>query len=73
MVVGLYVPPESLFLFYTGGVWEREQCNYTYGPDGQPLRDYVPINHAVLVVGFDNQTTTSGKKYWLAKNSFGAG
>lgn len=73
VVVGMYVPPESSFLFYTGGVWEKEQCTYTYGADGKPLAENAVINHAVLIVGYDNRTTTSGKKYWIFKNSYGAG
>ncbi|XP_033497524.2 cathepsin K [Epinephelus lanceolatus] len=47
----------SSFQFYTKGVYYDRNCNKE------------DINHAVLAVGFGQNT--KGKKYWIVKNSWG--
>ncbi|XP_049901976.1 cathepsin K [Epinephelus moara] len=47
----------SSFQFYTKGVYYDSNCNKE------------DINHAVLAVGFGQNT--KGKKYWIVKNSWG--
>lgn len=47
------------FQFYSEGVYDDPTCG------NQPGQ----VNHAVLIVGYGQET--DGKKYWLAKNSYG--
>ncbi|CAO2596377.1 Procathepsin L [Lemmus lemmus] len=47
------------FQFYRGGMYYEPNCSS------------IKLDHAVLVVGYGEES--DGKKYWLVKNSWGAG
>nr|XP_048303520.1 procathepsin L-like [Myodes glareolus] len=47
------------FRFYSGGMYYEPRCSSS------------DLDHAVLVVGYGEES--DGKKYWLVKNSWGAG
>lgn len=47
-----------MFLFYAGGVWLANQCQY---PSKEPNAALANPNHAMLVVGFNLSTSPP---YW---------
>ena len=56
---GLLMMVDSSFQNYRGGVYTYTTCT-------------TAVNHAMLLVGMDQDTTT-GQWYWLVKNSWGTG
>jgi cathepsin L len=68
VMVGFYVPEDSLFEFFSGGVWPNDSCVL---PPGRPSNAQALVNHALLVVGYD--MTVPGNHHWIVKNSFGRG
>ena len=50
---------KSVFQYYTGGVLDSTKCGTS-------------LDHAVLVTGWGHDST-SGKDYWMVKNSWGTG
>ena len=68
VMVGIYVPDDSLFEFYSGGVWPANSCML---PTGAPSSARALVNHALLVVGYD--MTIPGNHHWIVKNSYGRG
>lgn len=57
VVVGIHVPPNSLFDFYTDGIWMAKQCPQAKR-NVQPKAQEMEINHALLVVVSGWQVTT---------------
>lgn len=52
-------------MYWTNGAYSIVSKNYYYTGDN-------PVNHAVLIVGWDdNRGTTGGTGAWIAKNSWG--
>ncbi|PRW61301.1 deleted in malignant brain tumors 1 -like [Chlorella sorokiniana] len=68
VMVGFYVPEDSLFEYYSGGIWPANSCKL---PPGRPSNAQALVNHALLVVGYD--MTVPGNHHWIVKNSFGRG
>lgn len=56
------------FMTYRGGLWRAADCDYnTTGPVGIPSYSEAAerVNHALLVVGFDNTTNNQYMRpYW---------
>lgn len=67
-MVGFYVPEDSLFEFFSGGVWPASSCPL---PPGAPSASLAQVNHALLVVGYD--MTIKDNHHWIVKNSYGNG
>lgn len=68
VIVAFYVPDDSMFEFYSGGVWPNDSCVL---PPGPPTNARATVNHALLVVGYD--MTIPGNHRWIVKNSWGRG
>ena len=68
VMVGFYVPENSLFEFFVSGTWPASSCAL---PPGQPDPGKATVNHALLVVGYD--MTIPGNEHWIVKNSWGSG
>lgn len=68
VTVGIYVTDDSLFDFYSGGVWPASSCAL---PRGIPNPTNARVNHALLVVGYD--IVNPDNSYWIVKNSWGSG
>ena len=68
VMVGFYVPEDSLFEFFASGVWPASSCAL---PPGPPDPTKAMVNHALLVVGYD--MTFPGNEHWIVKNSWGSG
>ena len=68
VMVGFYLPEDSLFDFFNGGVWPASSCVL---PPGPPDPAEATVNHALLVVGWD--MTIPGNEHWIVKNSYGSG
>jgi C1A family cysteine protease len=56
--VNSYFAVEDTFFSYTGGCYDRD--------------NFLPINHAVLIVGWDDRMC-NGAGAWIVKNSWGPG
>uniref|UniRef100_A0A1A8PW44 Dipeptidyl peptidase 1 n=1 Tax=Nothobranchius rachovii TaxID=451742 RepID=A0A1A8PW44_9TELE len=63
MAVALEVYPD--FMHYAGGIYHHTGFR-------DPLNPFELTNHAVLLVGYGRCPKT-GEKYWIVKNSWGAG
>lgn len=50
-IVGIYVPDDSLFDLYSGGLWSASSCPL---PPGPPNPAKATVNHALLVVGWNS-------------------
>ena len=57
-MVGMNVPDNNLFEFYSGGVLPASSCPL---PAGVPTSAKAVINHAVLLVGWNSLAKTP---YW---------
>ena len=69
VVVGIYLPEDSVFEFYKEGVFSARNCEL---PPGAPNASLAMINHAVLVVGF-NKDPQLDKPYWIVRPGGGGG
>ena len=68
VMVSIYVPQDSLFEFYSGGVWPASSCKL---PSGAPNASLATVNHALLVVGYD--MSIKNNHHWIVKISWGRG
>ena len=66
-MVGIWAPEDSMFEFYSGGVWPASSCAL---PPGPPAAANATVNHALLVVGWN---MLYKPYYWIVKNSWGRG
>lgn len=67
VMVGIYASEDSMFEFYSGGIWAASSCAL---PPGAPDPAKALVNHAVLVVGWN---MLYQPYYWIVKNSWGRG
>ncbi len=54
------------FFHYSGGVYKHTGLMDKYNP-------FEETNHAVLLVGYGVDSSHSGTKYWIVRNSWGEG
>lgn len=65
VTAGIYVPEDSMFDFYSGGIWPASSCAL---PKGAPSSKHAMVNHAMVVVGWNMRYKPH---YWIVKNTWG--